>query len=171
MYLKNKALPKRKSARLSGCDYSKPGAYFITVCTHNRRNLLGKVMEEKERATVCLSSIGKIVESEIAVLENRYKNIAVDAYVIMPNHVHLLLRIIEQEDNTQKTCSIPDAVGRWKAGVTRRVGKAFMPSERETVWQTSYYDHVVRGEQDYLEILRYIEQNPLKWLADKLYIP
>lgn len=163
-------LPKRKPARLKDYDYSTPGAYFLTVCTHNRKSLFGNIVGGDIFSTpqIMLSSVGKIVNDEILNIETHYKNIKIDKFVIMPNHIHLIVRITERI-NAFPTIKydIPNVIGKFKASVTRNVGKAFMPSVK--LWQDSFYDHIIRGEEDYKEIWQYIDTNPTKWQADEFY--
>lgn len=163
-------LPKRKPARLKDYDYSTPGAYFLTVCTHNRKSLFGNIVGGDIFSTpqIMLSSVGKIVNDEILNIETHYKNIKIDKFVIMPNHIHLIVRITERI-NAFPTIKydIPNVIGKFKASVTRNVGKAFMPSVK--LWQDSFYDHIIRGEEDYKEIWQYIDINPAKWQADEFY--
>ena len=90
-------LPKRKPMRLPDYDYSTPGAYFVTICTHDRRCILSRVtvgaIHESPAVSLHLTEIGQIVKEFIEMLPTRYPDLAVDHYVIMPNHIHLLLRI------------------------------------------------------------------------------
>ena len=84
-------------------------------------------------------------------------------YVIMPNHIHLTVQITERINPFPTIkCDVSNIVGKFKAAVTRNVGKAFMPSANENIWQTSFHDHIIRGEEDYLKIWNYIDTNPQK---------
>ena len=87
----------------------------------------------------------------------------------MPNHVHLLITLTERINPfpTAK-CDIPNIVGKYKAAVTRAVGKAFMPSEKTTLWQSSFNDRIIRNEAEYLTTWEYIVNNPSKWMEDHL---
>ena len=170
MTIEKNALPTRKSVRLRNYDYSTPGAYFITICTYNRNNIFGDIVRQNdfERPKIFLSKIGEIAKSEILKIERHYQNIKIDKYTIMPNHIHLIVCITERINPfpTMIKYDIPNVIGKYKAAVTRNVGKAFMPSERNRIWQTSFNDHIIRGEEDYLEIWRYIDENPAKWCED-----
>ncbi len=168
-------LPNRKRNRLAGYNYSTSGAYFVTICTKDRAPILSKISvgtavfggPQNE-----LSEIGKIVYAEICNIETHYENVVIDKFVIMPNHVHLLIRITERINPfPTKQCDVPNIVGKFKAAVTRAVGKAFMPSVPKAVWQTSFHDHIIRSEQDYREIWKYIDNNLAKWTEDCLYVP
>ena len=149
-------LPSRKSIRIEGFDYSSPGAYFITVCTANREkifwNTVGADIIRPE--TIPLSFEGQIVEQSIFQISSHYENIIVDKFCIMPDHIHLIIRI---ESNSGRMISAPTVstvVGSMKRWVSKRIGKP--------IWQKSFYEHGIRNQQDYNEIWTYIENNPLK---------
>ena len=164
------ALPNRKQIRLPDYDYSSPGAYFVTICTKDRAHILSDITvgaaisrPQDEGVRVLLSPYGEIVEQTIESISSVYPQISVDHYVIMPNHVHLLLRI--REDDGGRMISAPTistVVGQMKRYVSKQVGTA--------LWQKSFHEHVVRGEQDYREIWNYIDGNPARWAEDRYYI-
>ena len=95
----------------------------------------------------------------------------------LPNHIHLIIVIQEAEGincGTDKSVpykkyDIPNVVGKFKAGVTRNVGNAFMHSAKQQIWQRSFHDHIIRDEKDYQKIWKYIDENPLKWELDCFY--
>ena len=87
-------LPKRKSTRLKGYDYSTPGAYFITICTDNRKCILSNIVVGEGLCALpkhTLTTIGENVEKSIQYIDNNYDGVAIDKYVIMPNHIHLIV--------------------------------------------------------------------------------
>ena len=144
-------LPKRKPTRLKEYDYSTPGAYFITICTNQRLHLFGNITDGHMQ----LNDLGVIVNHEILKIESYYENIRIDKYVIMPNHIHIIIVILEAEGiNPFPTIKydISNVVGKFKAGVTRIVGNAFMHFVKKPIWQNSYHDHIIRGEKDYQKI-------------------
>ncbi|MBR7121996.1 MAG: transposase [Oscillospiraceae bacterium] len=156
-----KELPKRKQNRISGFDYSAPHAYFITVCTQDRRNLfwqnVGAVIGRPE--DVQLSSYGKIAEKAIQSIPEHYNMVCVEKYVVMPDHIHMLLRIKPEENGRPMTApTIARVVNQTKGVVSKQLGFS--------VWQKGFYDHVVRTEEDFRDIWQYIEGNPLKWEED-----
>ena len=114
------------------------------------------------------SPIGLIAKQCLLQIESHYDNVKIDNWVIMPNHIHLLISITERI-NPFPTMhyDIPNIVGKYKAAVTRRVGNAFMHSGK--LWQTSFYDHIIRCDADYQQIWLYIAGNPSKWLEDCFY--
>ena len=157
-------LPKRKQNRLSDYNYSTPNAYFITICTRNRKNLLwkdvGAIIDRPEN--VPLTNLGVIVRQSINDISNHYSSITVDHAVIMPNHIHLLLQINTDDDGRSMIApTISTVVRLMKGAVSKQAG---FP-----VWQKGFYDHVIRNENDYREIWNYIEGNPARWTEDRLY--
>ena len=158
-------LPKRKQNRLTEYDYNTPNAYFITICTDNRKNLfwrdVGAIIDRPERAP--LTGLGKIVRQSIEDIPKHYPAVSVDHYVIMPNHIHLLLQINTNIDGRSMIApTISTAIRLMKGAVSKRAGFH--------VWQKGFYDHVIRNDRDYQEIWNYIEGNPGKSAEDTLCI-
>ena len=154
--------PKRKRIRIERFDYSASGAYFITVCTANREKIFWKDVGADiiRPQNVPLSANGKTVEQAIREIAGHYENVFVDKYCIMPDHIHLILRI--ESDANGRMISAPTVstvVGSMKRWVSKQIGRP--------IWQKSFYDHGIRNRQDYNEIWEYIENNPLKWLLKK----
>jgi REP element-mobilizing transposase RayT len=154
-------LPKRKPNRLPYFDYSTPGAYFITICTKDRKCIfwenVGASIARPHKPT--LSRSGKIVETAIRDITGHYPSITVDHYVVMPNHIHLLLQINTDEDGRPMVApTISTVVQQLKGVVTKQIG--------QSVWQKLFHDHVIRGEKDYLKIWEYIDTNPARWHED-----
>ena len=157
-------LPKRKKNRLTEYDYSTPNAYFITICTENRRNLfwkdIGTVIDRPEN--VPLTNLGIIVRQSVMNIPKHYPTISVDRFVVMPNHVHLLLQIHTNTDGRPMAApTISTGINQFKGIVSKKAGFS--------VWQKGFHDHVIRNEKDYLEIWNYIDGNPSKWAEDTLY--
>lgn len=167
--MENMGLTKRKGTRLPAYDYSKPGAYFVTVCTHNRECLLSQITPVGEGLAppaVHLTEIGKIVEEEILALEVRFPAVKMNHYVIMPNHIHLLLTLQESAGGASPSPTVTSVIGTMKSVSTIRCHKEW--NDRLS-WQRSFYDHVIRNERDYQEIWKYIEENPAKWTQDRFF--
>ena len=157
-------LPKRKPNRLQEYDYSTPNGYFVTICTQNRRNLfwknVGAITDRPEN--VPLTNLGMLARQSIEDIPRYYPVVSVDHFVIMPNHIHLLLQIHTDNDGRSMIApTISTVVRLMKGAVSKQAG---FP-----VWQKGFYDHVVRSQRDYLDIWNYIEGNPSKWEEDKLY--
>ena len=164
-------LPKRKHIRLNNYDYSSAGAYFITICTQNRRCCLSNIVEQKNQQdkTVVRTDytlFGRIAEKQLKNLSKRYSGLAVDSYVIMPNHIHMVLLLNDGFKDNQ--VSISDVICAYKSLTTREIKKF---STENKVFQTSFYEHIIRNENDYAEIAKYISENPLRWRLDELYMP
>lgn len=151
-------LPKRKVNRLKKYDYSQVGAYFITICIKDRRAILSDIIvgaNSVRPKEIHLTEYGKIVETAIKNIPKFYKAISVDNFVIMPDHIHLLLQIHSDTDGrTVFAPTIDRVVKQMKGHITKQIGFS--------IWQKSFNDHIVRGENDYKEIWQYIENNPFK---------
>ena len=150
--------PNRKQIRIKNYDYSTPGAYFITVCTANREKIFwnGVGADSIRPGKLPLSSSGKIAEQAVLQIASHYENIVVDKYCIMPDHIHLILRI--ESNISGRIISAPTistVVGSMKRWVSKQIGKP--------IWQKSFYEHGIRNQQDYDEIWTYIDNNPLKY--------
>ena len=155
-------LPVRKKNRLQTYDYQTPGYYFLTFCTADRACLLGYVTEADETrpSRVVLSDAGIVVEESIRAIPDHYAGVLLDKYVIMPNHVHMILVF---QDTGRPCPAISRIVQQLKGVITKRLGK--------NIWQIHFHDHVIRGETDYREIWEYIDNNPAKWALDRYYQP
>ena len=148
----------RKENRVKWYDYSSAGAYFITVCTKERKNYfwteVGAVIGRPYDFQ--LSSCGLIVEQAIKNISNAYSMITVDDYIIMPDHIHLLLIIHPDQNGRPMTApTIGWVVNQMKGYVTRQIGRP--------IWQKSFFDHIIRDNKDYEFHIKYIRENPLKW--------
>ena len=160
------SLPQRKHPRLKKYDYSTAGAYFVTICTQNKRCLLSLVAgRELASAEIQLTEYGKIAKAQLRLLEDRYPNLSVDQYVIMPNHIHAIF-LLEEAAGASPRPTITDIVCAYKS-LTTRACKKVQPIEK--LFQTSFYEYVIRGREDYDEIAEYIVNNPKQWELDKLY--
>lgn len=173
-----KKLQTRKSPRLKDFDYGKAGAYFITICTEHRKNILSSIPTlssvgegsplPQDPCIPKLSYCGKITEKWITEISNKYADITVDCYVIMPNHVHLLLGLISDDGRGDPSPTVETVVGWLKYQVTREINKT-RNTVGERVFQRSFHDHIVRSKDDYNEIRKYIHENPLHWQFDRLF--
>ena len=145
-------LPKRKSPRLAGYDYSTVNYYFITICTCDKIKLFG----EPEK----LNEFGKIAADTFLQIPQHFDCIEIDKFVIMPNHVHAIVIIHES------TTTLTTVIGQYKAYVSKKIHeiKSDLP-----VWQRSFHDHVIRNQHSYEKIWNYIDTNPMKWQDDCFY--
>lgn len=164
--------PKRKPVRLKGYDYSQNGAYFITVCTWERKCILSDITVGEGLAPPAkyqLTQVGKLVQEQLLALEARYPTVQIEKYVIMPNHIHAILQIREGETGgASPSPTLMDAVRVLKSITTRMYHGLGTDSN---LWQRSFYDHVIRSDADWREIWEYIENNPAKWAEDRFYVP
>ena len=159
-------LPKRTHPRLKNFDYSKNGYYFVTICTADHKEILSTVTVGRglAPAEVILSPIGKIAEEQLLRLSLLHPLVKVEKYVIMPNHIHILLFIDGFSAGASPRPTLSDIICSFKSLTTRNC-KVFLPSTK--LWQTSFYDHIIRNEEDYKIHYRYIEDNPVMWVLNK----
>lgn len=172
--------PQRKQIRLPEFKYA-AGTYFVTVCTQDRKCLLSEIISRKMTGVnvgeglgppveVRLTPYGTIAQEQLLNLENRYATVTIQQYVIMPNHIHAIIQIQEHLDKTGGASPSPtliDVIRTFKS-ITARMCNKLYPIPQ--LFQRSFYDHVIRCETDYLEIARYIDENPAKWSQDEFYI-
>ncbi len=166
-------LPKRKRLRWINYDYNSPGAYFITICTDNRKNILCNVVGAiHESPEMKLTEYGKIVEKIINNIPLHLKS-TINKYVIMPNHVHLIVVI----NDSAELRAIRESPLRGRSIISKTVGYIKMNSSKEIhkhfknnpVWQRGFHDHVIRDREDYVNIYKYIATNPSRWKQDCFY--
>jgi len=175
----NPDIHHRRSIRLKGYDYTKAGWYFITVCTKNRENLFSNI----ENGKLILNELGKIARNEWLMTAVIRKNVELDEYLIMPDHIHGIIHIVDEDSKGTASCaptvpsqteqfgkpvpnSIPTIIRSYKSAVTRHINIS-----RQTpgvpVWQRNYYEHIIRDEPELNRVRKYIIENPLKWLDNK----
>ncbi len=157
--------PQRKRNRLPDYDYSAGGAYFITICTAGKRNLFWTVGAATGRPPGNLSRCGQTAKDYIERIDEAYDHVVqVDNYVVMPNHVHLLLSVHPERLGGRRVAAptVSVVVNQLKGKISREIGSS--------LWQKSFHDHIVRDESDYLRIREYIDNNPSNWEDDCFYI-
>jgi REP element-mobilizing transposase RayT len=164
---------RRRSIRLPGYDYSQAGAYFVTICTHRRRCLLGEIRE----AEVHLFDLGRVVVGCWEEIPRHFPHLSLDAWIVMPNHVHGILVISEYpiDDETGHACDavgarhaspLPTIIGAFKSAAARRINDR-LATPGAPVWQRGYYEHVVRNERALHRLRQYIAANPERWPHDR----
>ena len=151
----------RKNIRLHDFDYSSDGAYFITFCIKDRWGLLGEIRDENGEKKCVLSPIGDVVNNAINEIPKHYENMCVPYYIVMPNHVHLIL-IIKSTDKGRQD-AVPTVIGHLKRAVSMKLGYS--------IWQPRFYDHVIRDRDDYIRIVEYMQNNPSTWSDDEYFTP
>lgn len=168
----------RHSMRLKGYDYSQPGAYFMTIVTQGRACLFGDIVNGEMR----LNEYGKIVESTWHDLVNHVAGIVLDAFVVMPNHVHGIVIITSAPDavgagsvgagsepaptGKPKRHGLPEIIRQFKTFSARRINQC-RKTGGVAVWQRNYYEHIIRNEQSLNRIRQYILNNPARWAFDR----
>lgn len=165
---------QRKSVRLKEFDYSQNGYYFITICTKDRKNILSDIVGDGacDIPKIQLCHYGDIVEKNIKKMNMQYGNVRIKKYVIMPNHIHLLIEISDSQSIDNILCGSSRAPNPTNAIIPKYISLFKRYCNREcgiNIFQRSFYDHIIRDENDYIEICRYIMENPCKWQIDKLY--
>ena len=164
----------RKYIRLKKYDYSSNGMYFITICAKNRNHYFSEITEDPQCVgeaalglpNVRLTDIGKIVKNNIIKINDIYKYVSVEKYVIMPDHIHMILFISDYETEnggrpgaaSPTNAVIPSLISVFKRFVNKKTGC--------NIWQRSYHDHIIRNEREFLEICNYIDNNPINWVND-----
>nr|WP_172186316.1 transposase [Microcoleus asticus] len=165
----------RRSIRLPGYDYRTPGSYFITICSWQRECLFGEVINDKMQ----LSPYGKTVLFNWSLLPKRYKNVALDDFIVMPNHVHGII-VLKGSPEINYTESdkfghrkstihpLSEIVRGLKTSSARRINQ-MRYLRGISVWQRGYYEHIIRNEESLVAIREYIVNNPVLWGKDELY--
>jgi putative transposase len=185
------------STRLNGYDYTRNGTYFITICTKKHICYFGNIVgvetglrpvstDDKNdlnninisdncdnpnnlniTVSIKLSIEGKIVSDCWFDLPNHYVNIILDEFIIMPNHIHGIIRIQNNTYN-QQTHGLPEFVRAFKSFSSRRINE-FRKSNLTETWQSGFYDHIIRSDNELNRIRTYIKDNPVNWLNDEHY--
>lgn len=150
----------RRSIRLKGYDYTAPGAYFVTICVQGRACLFGAA----DRGGIALNDAGVMVQAEWLALPARFPTLRLDAFVVMPDHMHGIVVILEPRAGD---VHLGDAVGAFKSLSTNAyicgVRQHSWPPFGRRLWQRNYYEHVVRDEAALNRIRSYIVANPGRW--------
>ncbi|SDG94443.1 REP element-mobilizing transposase RayT [Pedobacter terrae] len=180
----NPLIHHRKSIRLKGYDYSKAGAYFITICCEDRINRFGKVVADE----MILNQSGTIAYKEWINLADRFPNFELDVFQIMPNHMHGIIvlsdrttvgatpAVAQEESELNSTTArvaptIAEIVGAYKSIVSNACLQLFKSHNKTMgkLWQRNYYEHIIRDERTHNNISNYIVNNPSKWNEDKFH--
>jgi REP element-mobilizing transposase RayT len=172
------ALPNRQSIRLKDYDYSSPGAYFVTICTWQKKCVLGEIIDSEMQ----LNEAGKIANSAWRDLPNHYRHVRLDESVVMPNHFHGIIWITgsgfkpDRLEIDSKRAGLKPAPTRWHAlpevirgfkSFSARQINVFRQTPGTSVWQRNYYERVIRNEEELNRAREYILNNPRKWALDE----
>lgn len=160
-------LPIRKLHRLPESVYASNGVYFVTICTDMRRRLFADVIETApDTYEVRLNPYGEVVWKWILRIPERYA-LFLDAFSVMPNHVHLLLRVDRPVPAAEvEEPELYKAIGFMKMNVSKEMHRMGFPGK---MWQRSFHDHVVRNQGEYEKIYDYVTYNHLKWASDRYF--
>ena len=165
---KEKEIPRRKELRIKQYDYSSTGAYFITICTKDRKQILSDIIkpvgvDALDDPKIRLTAIGKIVEKNLLSSEN-ISGVKIDRYVIMPDHIHAIILLdsdkyagVSKGSSRAPTPTneiIPHIISTFKRFCAKEIG--------ENIFQRGYFDHIIRNREDYEEHVKYIYENPIK---------
>lgn len=167
------SFPQRKAQRLQGFDYSRAGMYFFTICVKEHRRILSVISysEDSRRDSPCgcpkihLTELGRICEETLPTLEEKF-DVAVVDYVIMPDHIHFILHLPQAERTTARVVpTVSSVVGAYKSLVSVQWLKVCKQRQTrmDTLWERSFYDHVIRDDEDFYCKQRYLQENPLRW--------
>jgi REP element-mobilizing transposase RayT len=159
----------RRSIRLKGYDYTSAGTYFVTLCTWQRHCLFGDVVDGE----ICLNSCGELVHREWLKTAAVRNNVAIDEFIVMPNHLHGIL-VIHDARATQRVAptsgppfgSIGAIIGQFKSVVSKRLNH-LRSNPGGPIWQRNYYERVIRGDKELTALRQYILNNPSQWNTDK----
>ncbi len=175
----------RRSIRLKGYEYTQAGGYFVTICTSQRECLFGEVINGEMR----LSRYGETVQFNWNILPKRYPNVELDAFIVMPNHVHGIIVLkgnglegagkislsagksefsVKPAPTKSKVYGLSEIVRGFKTFSARRINQ-IRSQAGVPMWQRGYYEHIIRNEESLTAISKYIINNPLCWKKDQLY--
>lgn len=157
----------RKTLRLKDYDYSQNGAYFVTICTQNRYPFFAVGADQCVRPNIAW----QIIEHWIRCIPERFEHTAIDIYAIMPDHVHFILRIDRTQTEGGHVGPPLQKMLQWfKTMTTNEYTKAvkmgLAQPYNKRLWQRGYYEHIIRNDEDYIECMKYIEENPIKKSLD-----
>lgn len=157
--------PSRKPLRAASWDYTQPASYMVTVCVNDRLHLLGSIHDDRP----VLSASGRMVEEMWSNIPSRFPTTALDALVVMPNHLHGILHL-HHDLSDAAPCSLADVLKWFKGATTRRYSKGVTdlawPRYRDRFWQRNYYETIIRNDAMLDRFRRYIEFNPANWHRD-----
>jgi len=156
----------RRSIRLKGYDYSRAGAYFVTICIQERECLFGEVIDGEMH----LNDAGRMIECWLGELTKKFPSVVLDDSIVMPNHLHgiIFLKSITQ---TPDRPTLGDTMDWFKTMTTneyiRKVRHSGWRGFPGRLWQRDFHDHIIRDEEELKSIREYIRQNPVRWAWDR----
>ena len=189
----DKPFPQRKSPRLRGYDYAQSGGYFVTICTAGRAHLFGEIVAGE----MVLSKVGEIAHQEMGKIPEYWSGwVDIDLYIVMPNHVHIIVVLVgtarmpsasashpdmpaeteflpsvsaSHPDTQKRVPTLGNVIGNYKSGVTRSARRMGYTNNGHPIWQGRYHDHIVRNEKSLNKLREYVLDNPARWEEDVFY--
>ena len=171
-------IPERKPTRIKNYDQSSTGAYFVTICTQDRKQILSEIIRKNNAPvsetndyavgeglappaySVKLKPCGEIAEEQLKNLEKRYQNVKIEDYVIMPDHIHVIIIFHKQAGGASPSPTLIDVVCAFKSLCVRNCKQKY---GIDNLFQRSFFDHIIRDNDDYETRRKYIHENPIKW--------
>ena len=157
----------RKKNRLKYWNYSRVGMYFITICTEGKKKILSKIGGDGFPVPQ-MTKYGECVEEYIEKINEKYPTVIVNKYVVMPNHIHMILFINDKNGTGNPSPTVSNVIGWLKYNITKSINQNNRNAGQK-LFQRSFHDHIIRNEADYKNIWAYIDNNPLKWELDCFY--
>ncbi len=181
---KEKELPKRKSTRLKNYDYGTTGVYFVTICTQDRKQILSEIIRTNSTATdeitsqavgeglappayaIKLKPCGEIVKEQLQQIEQRFPCVSVKDYVIMPDHIHVILYLRKETGGASPSPTLDDVICAFKSLTSRSCKQKYGINK---MFQRSSAEHIIRDREDYETRRKYIYENPMRWYYKHLH--
>jgi REP element-mobilizing transposase RayT len=169
----NPDIHHRRSIRLKNYDYSSAGTYFITINAYKRDLIFGVITNGE----MVLNEFGRIAESFFCEIENRYPNVLLDEFIVMPDHVHVIINVSscidcseegfastqsESDRSMRRKMTIPKIVGFYKMNVAKKINLIRHMSGM-SLWQRNYYERVIRSDYELDRVRDYVRNNPRNW--------
>lgn len=184
----NPDIHKRQSIRLKGYDYSKKGIYFVTISTHNNERLFGEIADNEMQ----LNYAGRMIEKSWEEILEFYNGFKLHDYVVMPNHFHGIIEIVDRGEDkinpqapksrasssknrapTRGARTLGEIIGAFKSRTTNEyiklVKQNILPSFDMRIWHRNYYENIIRDEEMYEKVVKYVRNNPANWKEDRFY--
>lgn len=159
--MNRKPPPRRKSPRKYGYDYTQPGGYFVTICTHHRDHLFGEIIDRQMHR----NAWGNVAAACWQAIPEHFPHSAIDSFVIMPNHIHGILFV--DEGNTY---TLGQIINVFKGAVTREINRTRPEHERDPIWQRNFHDTIIKDDAMLVQLREYMRQNPARWQEDRFFI-
>ena len=175
---KERELPQRKSTRLKNFDYSSTGAYFVTICTRDRIQILSEIIKTPlavanevinsgvgeglapPEYVVKLMPYGEVAKEQLLALKNRFPSISIEDYIIMPDHIHAVVFLHKKAGGASPSPTLDDVICAFKSLTSRACKQRY---GIEKMFQRSFAEHIIRDREDYETRRKYIYENPMRW--------